>query len=104
MHVLPVERGLRGNRNRLLAGAFHVEAGLPLPLGAVHAVVEDADRDHIAQHLAQRVGIELRVPGTDGLVVLTEDADERRRQRVSLGGGDIGVRARRAAGGGHLER
>ena len=37
-----------GDRDRLLAGALHVEAGLALALGAVHAVVEHAHRDHVA--------------------------------------------------------
>ena len=74
-----------GDRDRLLAGALHVEAGLALPLGAVHAVVEDAHRDHVAQHLAQRVGVELRVPRADRLMVLAEHADEVGRQRMGLG-------------------
>src|SRR5260221_346118 len=39
-HVLAVERGGGGDRDRLLARALHVEAGLPLALRAVHAVVE----------------------------------------------------------------
>ena len=48
---------------------LHVEAGLPLPLGAVHAVVEHAHRDHVAQDLAQGVGVELGVPRADGAMV-----------------------------------
>ena len=70
MHVVAVERGGGRDGDRLLAGALHVEAGLPLALGAVHAVIEDADGDHVAEHLAQRVGVELRVPRADGLVIL----------------------------------
>ena len=99
VHVVAVQRGGGGDRDRLLAGALHVEAGLSLALGAVHAVVEDADRDHVAQHLAQRVGVELGVPRADRLMVIAEHADEVGGQRVGLGRRDAGVGARRLAGG-----
>ena len=48
VHVLGVHRGGGGDRDRLFPGALHVEAGLALPLGAIHAVVEHADRLHVA--------------------------------------------------------
>ncbi len=103
VHVLAVERGLGGDGDRLLARALHVEAGLPLPLRPVHAVVEDAHRDHVAQHLAQRLGIELRVPRADRAIVLAEHAHERGRQRVRLGRGRGDVGPRRGARGGNLQ-
>ena len=104
MHVLAVERGCGGDRDRLLAGGLHVEAGLPLPLRAVHAVVEDAHRDHVAEHLAQCVSVELRVPRTHGLVVVAEHADEVRgeRMRFRRWSSDIGTRG--SARRGNLQR
>jgi hypothetical protein len=101
--VLAVKRVLRGNRDRLLAGALHVEAGLPLALRAVHAVVEDAHRDHIAQHLAQGLGIELRVPRTDGAVIIAKHADELPRQRVRFGRGSRRIGAGCAPCGGNAQ-
>ena len=100
MHVVAVERGGGRDRDRLLAGALHVEAGLPLALRAVHAVVEDAHGDHVAQHLAQRVGVELGVPRADRLMVVAEHADELRSSAVGLGrrSADVGPRRVPAAG------
>ena len=72
------------SRRRFLAGALHIEAGLPLALRPVHAVVEDAHRHHVAEHLAQRVGVELRVPRADDPGIVAEHADEVRRQRVRV--------------------
>ena len=68
VHVVAVERVLRSDGDCLFAGALHVEAGLTLALRPVHAVVEDAHGDHVAQHLAQRFSVELRVPRADRLV------------------------------------
>jgi hypothetical protein len=65
-----------GDRDRLLAGALHVEAGLALPLGAVHAVVEDAHRDFMSRSILRSVsGVELRVPRADRLALLVEHAE-----------------------------
>src|SRR6185369_1007358 len=47
---------------------------------------------------------ELRVPWADGFVVVAEDADEVRGERVSLGRGDAGVGARRGTGRGDVQR
>ncbi len=102
-HVVAVEGVGAGDRDRLLAGAFHVEAGLALALGAVHAVVEDADQHHVAEDPAQGVGIELRVPGADRLPLLVEHPDQRIDQLVGVGGRGIGVGAADAARGGDLD-
>ncbi len=101
MHVVAVKRGGGGDRDRFLAGALHIETGLPLPLGAVHAVVEHAHRDHILEHLAQRVGIDLRVPRAVGLVVIAEHAHEIGRQRMRLRRGHARVGTRSASRGGN---
>src|SRR3546814_15972211 len=63
-------------RRRLLARRLHVEAGLALPLGAEHAVVERAEQHHIPQHRPQPVGGELGIPRSLRLPVEIEDADE----------------------------
>ena len=99
VHVVAVERGGGGDRDRLLAGRLHVEAGLPLPLRAVHAVVVDALDDHVREHLAQRVGIELGVPRADRLMVLAQHADEARRQGMRFGGRRSGIRTLGETGG-----
>src|SRR3546814_2122774 len=41
-HVLAVKRLGCGDRPSLIAGTFHVEAGLALALSAVHAIIERA--------------------------------------------------------------
>ena len=98
------ERGGGGDGDRLLAGALHVEAGLPLPLGAVHAVVEDADGDHVLEHLAQGVGVELRVPRADRAMIFVEHPHQLGRQRMGFRRrrGDVG--ARRRSRGGNVHR
>ena len=45
-HILPVQREGGGHGGRLLAGAFHVEAGLALPLRAEHTLVERSGQRH----------------------------------------------------------
>jgi hypothetical protein len=75
-HVLPVERVGGGDRDRLLAGRLHVEAGLPLPLGAVHSVVEDADHRHVTKHPAKAVGVQARVPRAYSMPFFVEDPDQ----------------------------
>src|SRR3546814_18917026 len=63
-HVAAVERHGRGDRRRLFAGAFHVEAGLALTLGTAHAVVEGAHETHRAQPHAQPSGRQLQTNGS----------------------------------------
>ena len=77
--------------------ALHVETGLALPLGAVHAVVEHPHRHHVAQHLAQRLGVELGVPRPDRAMLLVEHPHQMRGQRMGLGGGDGDIGPRRLA-------
>ena len=104
MHVFAIKRRRGGDRDRLLAGALHVEAGLPLPLGAVHAVVEHAHRDHVAQNPAQGLGVELGIPRADRLVIVAEDADEVGRERVGFGRGSRDIGPRRTACRGNFQR
>ena len=75
-HIGAVDRHRRGDRGRLLAGAFHVKAGLALALGAEHAVVEGADEHHVTQHRPQPFGAELRIPRALRLSVEIEHADK----------------------------
>ena len=83
VHVVALESGRGRRRDRFLAGALHVETGLSLTLGAVHPIIEDAHCDHVAQDLAQAVGIKLGVPWTNRLVIIVKHANERRRQCMS---------------------
>ena len=81
-HVLEVER-LRGDdRGRLLARAFEIEAGLALPLRAVHPGVESSGQRHEAEQLAQLIGRKARIPRAVRHVIFTEDADEIAAQRI----------------------
>jgi hypothetical protein len=52
-HVIMIERHRGADRGSLLAGAFHVEAGLALALAAIHPFIKRAGQRHRAQHLAQ---------------------------------------------------
>jgi hypothetical protein len=97
-HVLEIERLGGAGGGRLFAAAFEVEAGLALPLGAVHAVVERAGQSHQPQQLAQLVGRELGVPRAMRLVVLAEHADQVAAQRKGFGGRASLVRPRLGAG------
>ena len=110
IHVLAVERGGGGDRDRLLARRLHVEAGLPLPLGAVHAVVEHPHRDHVAKDLAQGVGVELGVPRADRAMLFVEHAHQVRgqpggfRRRSADVGPRRGCRRRGFASAGEIGR
>jgi hypothetical protein len=83
-----------GDRDRLLAGRLHVEAGLALPLGAEHALVIGADHHHVAQDAAQGLGVEPRVPGSDRTLIIVEDPDQPVSEVPDLIGRDRDVRAR----------
>ncbi len=74
-HVVPRQRHRGRDAGRLLPGALHVEAGLALPLSAEHALVERARHRHVAEHGAQRIGIELGIPRPVRLVVIAQHAD-----------------------------
>ena len=104
VHVLGVHRGGGGDRNRLFPGALHVEAGLALPLGAIHAIIEDADRLHVLQHLAERIGVELRVPRANRLAAIVEHANEVGAERECLFRFRGNVGTRRLAGRRHQNR
>ena len=75
-HVIPRQCHRGRDAGRLLARALHVEAGLALPLPAEHAFVECARHRHVAEHLAQRVRVELGIPRSVRLVVITQNADQ----------------------------
>src|SRR5690606_14739085 len=75
-HVVEIERLRRADRGRFLARALEVEAGLPLPLGAVHSVIERSGQRHQPQQLAQFIGRETRIPRPVGMVVVAQDADQ----------------------------
>jgi hypothetical protein len=94
-HVARLQRhGLR-HRHGFLAEGAHIEGDLSLALGALHAVVEDAGVQHVPQADLQVFVVEPRIPGTDGLVLVVEHADQSggaflhlARTRVDVGLGD----------------
>jgi len=75
-HVARTQRHARGNRYRLLTERAHVERDFAGPLRALHAIVEQAREDHVAQADLQILGIETRMPGTHRLAVVVEHTHE----------------------------
>ena len=65
-----------GHRHGFLAEAAHIEGDLSLALRALHAVVEDARQQHVAQADLQVFGVEARIPGPDGFVLVVEHAHQ----------------------------
>ena len=102
-HVARLERKGRADRDRLLAGAFHIERDLALALHPEHAVVEGAGQHHRPQRPPQRLGLELRVPWPDRLAVIVEHADEAIGEVAGLGRLGFDRRPRRRARFGELE-
>ena len=78
-HVAGLQRhGLR-HAHGLLAEAAHIEGDLSLALRALHAVVEDAREQHVAQADLQVFGLEARIPLAHGFVLVVEHAHQARR-------------------------
>ncbi len=76
VHVAGLERLAEGAAHRLLAHVLHVERGLALALGHLHARVEGAQRHHVAQPLEQLVVAQQAGPRPDRLAVAVEHADD----------------------------
>ena len=99
-HVAGLQRhGLR-HGHRFLAEGAHVEGDLSLALRALHAVVEDARVQHVAQPDLQVFVFEARIPRTHGLVFVVEHAHQAGGAifHVTRAGADLrpGDRCRRA--------
>ena len=81
-HVARLQRhGLRDG-DGLLAERAHVEGDLSLALRALHAVVEDAREQHVAQADLQVFGLEARIPLADGFVLVVEHAHQADRRTL----------------------
>ena len=102
-HVVARQRHRSGHAGRLLAGALHVEAGLALPLPAEHPLVESAGHGHVAEHRAQRFGIELGIPGPMRAIVVAQHADQAIGEIAHRFGRTGLVRARLLAGLAHID-
>ena len=76
-HVALFEGLAMRGRNRLLAEAGDVERRLALALRQEHARVEGAGQHHVAQALAQIVGVEGPRPLPDRLAAIIKRADHR---------------------------
>ena len=98
----PQRHGLRDG-DRLLAQRAHVERDLALALRALHAIVEDAREQHVPQPDLQVRGIEVRVPGADGPVLVVEHAHQVDRQVADVAHARVHVRPRHGAGRRGLE-
>jgi len=79
-HVAGLEHKRLRRRNGLLAGGFHVEAGLALSVGAEQPVVEGAGTEHGAQSPAHQVGRKFGLPRPHRLAILVQHANEFERQ------------------------
>ena len=93
---------MRG-RDRLLAEAGDVERRLALALRQEHARVEGAGQHHVAQALAQIVGVERPGPIADRLALVVEHADHRIGEVADVGGADVDRRTGNLAGLGNAD-
>jgi hypothetical protein len=98
IHVAGLERHAEGAAHRLLAHVLHVERGLALALGHLHARIEGAQRHHVAQALQQRLVVEQAGPRAHRLAVAIEHADDRIGEVTDLLGRDIDLRSPHLAG------
>ena len=98
VHVALAERDAEGAGDSLLAGVLHVERGLALALRHLHAGVEGAQRQHVAQAPDQLILGELGHPGADRLAFTIEHADDRVGEVADVLGIDIDRRALHRAG------
>ena len=107
-HVVRFERQRLADADRLLAQALHVERQFLLPLGDLHAGVEDAGPQHCAQAGAQQFGVRPRIPGTHGASLRRRGPGptHRRRRRSPTAGcrRPAGAPRRRATAAGMRNR
>ena len=104
MHVVAVERGLGGDGDRLLAGALHVEAGLPCRCERYMRSSKMRTVTMSRSILRSVSGSSFGSHGPTALMVVAEHADEvassaggSRRRRAGIG-------PRRGARGGNVHR
>jgi hypothetical protein len=102
-HVRGAQRHRHRDRHRLLAVRAHVEGDLSGTLDALHAVVEYARQQHVAQRDLQLGRLQVRMPRPDGAVLVVEHAHEAFREVADLAGGCADVRARDLARGRELQ-
>ncbi len=79
-HVAGTQGAPVGARHRLLTERLHVERGLPLSMCLQHAGVEDPYGQHVAQPLAELLGVERSRPRPDGITVDVEHTDHLRAE------------------------
>ena len=94
VHVAIVERAPEGAGYGFLAHMLHVEGGLALALGGLHACIEGAQRHHVLEPVEQFVRCQKAGPGTHRLAVTVENPDDGIGEIADLAG--IGHRLRAA--------
>ena len=75
-HVAGLQRHGLGHPDGFLAVAAHIKGDLSLALRSLHAVIEDAREQHVAQADLQVFGFEARVPLAHGFVLVIEHAHQ----------------------------
>ena len=75
-HVLAAQDVRLRAGDRLLPRALHVEAGLALPLRAVHPLVEGAGQDHRLQPVDLRLPVEIGRPRPPRRTLIIQHPDE----------------------------
>ena len=85
-----------------LAEAAHIKGDLSLALRALHAVIEDAREQHVAQADLQVFGLEARVPLAHGFVLVVEHAHQADRHLFHVACARIDVGLVDGAGGRQL--
>ena len=98
-HVVGAQHQLGRRGYGLFPGALDVERGLALAVVEEHPLVKGAGQDHVLQTLAQDVGVQLRVPRADRLVVVVQHPDQAVGQVAHVGGIGVDGRTRRVSGG-----
>ena len=64
----------------------------------LHAVIEEARQQHIAQPLLQFVGVEVRIPRAHRALLVIEDADQAGGERAQIRQAGVGFGSRLSAG------
>ena len=79
-----VQRHTGGHRDRLLARGLDVEGDAALALDALHSVIEQTRQQHVPQAHLQFLGLEVRIPGTYGTVIIAQHPHHLHRQVLDV--------------------
>ena len=102
-HVARLERHALGDGNRFLAQRPHVEGDFSGALGTLHAVIVEAREQHVPKAHLQFLRVEVRMPRTDGFVVVVQNPHQLDRQRAQVANFGTDLRPGYRSGGGQMD-